>query len=324
MYPLKFKPYLKTVVWGGEGIPAFKEIVTDQEKIGESWEISGVKGHESVVADGPLAGKTITELMETYREKLVGKKNWQKTGTEFPLLIKFIDAAKDLSIQVHPNDELAARQFPGSRGKSEMWYIINAKKDASLLSGLAQKITPEEYEQRVKDNTITEVLCRHHVKEGDVFNLPAGRIHAICAGTFLAEIQETSDLTYRIYDYNRPGLDGKPRELHTELAKEAIDYNVYDDYRTDYDKVMNQLTPLVSCEHFTTKLLQLDKQIRLDLSAYDSFFVFIITQGSGTLITENDVTLPFHQGETILVPAVCSQIDIMPNDQVNLLSCTIV
>ena len=222
MYPLKFKPILKTLVWGGEKIAPFKGIKTDIHNIGESWELSGVKGNESVVANGPLAGKTITELIGEYKGELVGKTNYEKTGTEFPLLIKFIDARQDLSIQVHPDDELAARRHNGSKGKTEMWYVVKADKDAHLMSGLKQAITPEEYVTRVADNTITDVLHDYNVSPGDVFFLPAGRIHSIGAGSFIAEIQQTSDITYRIYDFGRLGLDGKPRELHTELAKDAL------------------------------------------------------------------------------------------------------
>ena len=214
LYPLKFKPWLRTMVWGGEKIAKFKEIFTTINRIGESWEISAVEGHVSVVANGPLAGKSLTELMHMFKSRLVGKKVWHDTGDEFPLLIKFIDAKDDLSIQVHPGDELAARTNPGMKGKTEMWYVVGADKGAHLLSGLTQEISPEEYEDRVRDHTITDVLARHDIAPGDVFFLPAGRIHAICAGSFVAEIQQTSDLTYRIYDYGRLGLDGKPRDLH--------------------------------------------------------------------------------------------------------------
>ncbi len=320
LYPMKFEPYLKTVIWGGSGIPGFKGIETDQEKIGESWELSGVKGHESIVANGPLAGKNITALIDRYKEQLIGKSNWLKNGNEFPLLIKFIDAEKDLSLQVHPNDELAAVRHNGSKGKSEMWYIIDAKPDAHLLSGLSKKITPEEYEQRVADNTITDVIARHNVKAGDVYNLPAGRIHAICAGTFLAEIQETSDITYRIYDYGRLGLDGKPRELHTELAKDAIDYTVHDDYKTQYKHHMNEECVLVQCEHFTTSLLDLDRPFHKDLSYLDTFLILICTEGSGMVKDNKGNTVPLHRGETMLIPASTQEIRIVPDGKMKLLS----
>ena len=198
LYPLKFRPILKTVVWGGEKIAPFKGIETDQHNIGESWELSGVRNAESVVDGGELDGRTITSLIEEYREQLIGRKNFEKTGTEFPLLIKFIDARQDLSIQVHPDDELAAKRHNGSKGKTEMWYVISADENAHLMSGLSEKITPEEYAAKVADNTITDVLHDYDVNAGDVFFLPAGRIHSIGSGCFIAEIQQTSDITYRI------------------------------------------------------------------------------------------------------------------------------
>lgn len=201
MYPLKFKPYLCSKVWGGEKIAAFKGVYTTRNRIGESWEISAVEGHVSVVSEGPFAGKSLTELVNEYGATLVGQKVFEKNGTEFPLLIKFIDAKDNLSIQVHPDDGMASRIGPGLKGKTEMWYVVGADKGARLLSGLTQEITPEEYEEKVKDNTITDVLASYDVHPGDVFFLPAGRIHAIGAGTFVAEIQQTSDITYRIYDY---------------------------------------------------------------------------------------------------------------------------
>lgn len=316
MYPLKFKPYLRTMVWGGEKIAPFKGIYTTSDRIGESWEISAVEGHVSVVDNGPLAGKTLTELMEEYGPSLAGSKVIAKTGTEFPLLIKFIDAKADLSIQVHPSDELAGRIRPGLKGKTEMWYVIGADKGARLLSGLTQEITPDEYEDMVRDNTITDVLASHEIRPGDVYFLPAGRIHAIGAGSFVAEIQQTSDITYRIYDYGRLGLDGKPRELHIEQAKEAIDYTVYPDYRTEYPKAKDVETPLVSCEYFTTTLFDLDRPASKNLSALDSFVVVICVGGKGILVdNEGDGSvhrIEMHQGETVLVPATSNVIEFHP------------
>lgn len=316
LYPLKFKPYLKTMVWGGDKIAPFKGVFTTRNRIGESWEISAVEGHVSVVSNGPLAGKDLTELMNEYGPLLAGNKVYERTGAEFPLLIKFIDAKDDLSIQVHPNDELAARTHPGQNGKTEMWYVIGAAKGAHLLSGLTQEITPDEYEEYVKDNTITDVLARHEISPGDIYFLPAGRIHAIGAGSFVAEIQQTSDITYRIYDYGRLGLDGKPRELHIEQAKEAIDYTVYPSYKTEYSETKDAETPLVSCKYFTTSLFDLDKPLSKNLSGLDSFLVVICVKGEGTLIDkENDgqtheVTI--RQGETILIPASSSEVEFRP------------
>lgn len=317
MYPLKFKPYLCEKVWGGEKIAPFKGIFTTRNRIGESWEISAVKGHVSVVQDGPFAGKTLTELMEEHGPELAGKKVIERTGTEFPLLIKFIDAKDDLSIQVHPTDALAARTNPGQKGKTEMWYVVGADKGAKLLSGLTQDITPEEYEEKVNDNTITDVLGRYDVRPGDVFFLPAGRIHAIGAGSFVAEIQQTSDITYRIYDYGRLGLDGRPRELHLEKAKEAIDWTVFPDYRTEYTPVKNEEVPLVECKYFTTKLFDLDKPVSKNLSALDSFVVVICVSGNGVLVdNESDGSVhkvELRQGETVLVPATSNVIEFHPD-----------
>lgn len=311
---------MKSLVWGGEKIAPFKGISTDQHNIGESWELSGVKGNESVVANGEYAGRTITSLIEEFKDTLIGKKNYEKTGTEFPLLIKFIDAKQDLSIQVHPDDKLAAERHNGSKGKTEMWYVVGADEGAHLMSGLTQKITPDEYAERIADNTITDVLHDYNVAKGDVFFLPAGRIHSIGSGSFIAEIQQTSDITYRIYDFGRLGLDGKPRELHTELSKAAIDYTVLPDYKTGYEKKANEECPLVDCNYFTTSLLPLDKPFSKDLSGMDSFLILICTQGHGTLTDAEGHTETFHQGETILVPADCKGIDIAPEGYTEILA----
>lgn len=327
MYPLKFKPWLRTMVWGGQKIAEYKNIVTNEERIGESWEISAVEGHVSVVENGPLSGRTLTELMKEYKDRLVGKKVYSRTGDEFPLLIKFIDAKEDLSIQVHPDDRLASITNPGMKGKTEMWYVIGADEGAHLLSGLKRKITPEEYEEKVKDNTITDVLVRHDIRPGDVFFLPAGRIHAICAGSFVAEIQQTSDLTYRIYDYGRPGLDGKPRELHVQQARKAIDYNVYPDYKTGYSRKKNVEITLAECEYFTTSLFDLDKPVSMDISALDSFVIVICIAGKGILIDkESDGSLhrlELKQGETVLIPASSDTIELHPDGAMSCLASRI-
>ena len=244
----KFKPILKTLVWGTE-----------------NWVLSGVHGNESVVAEGPEAGRT---LNDTY-------------GGEFPLLIKFIDAHDDLSIQVHPDDELAKARH-GCNGKTEMWYVIGSD-NGHLLSGFSKRITKEEYKAKVDDGTITDVLSRYNIKEGDVFFLPAGRIHAIGGGSNIAEIQQTSDITYRIYDYKRPGLDGKPRELHTELAVDAIDWSVQPDYRTHYEHKKNAGVEIVKCPYFTTDLYELDEEVRVNLSENSPFLVVICLEGEGSV-----------------------------------------
>lgn len=313
MYPLKFQTIFKTVVWGGEKIAPFKGVETEQHNIGESWELSGVKGNESVVAEGALAGRTITELAEEYKGQLLGEKVFAKTGTEFPLLIKFIDAHDDLSIQVHPDDALAGERHNGSKGKTEMWYVVQADEKAHLMSGLTKHITPEEYAAKVEDNTITEVLHDYNVKAGDVFFLPAGRIHSIGTGCFIAEIQQTSDITYRIYDFGRVGLDGKPRELHTELSKAAIDYTVLDDYKTSYEDVKNAENEIVSCEYFTTSLYDLDKPVTAHVKTLDSFLIVICTGGNGSLSDSEGNEVTIRQGETVLIPACTESVTFTPS-----------
>lgn len=320
MYPLKFKNIFKSVVWGGEKIAPFKGVNTQQKNIGESWELSGVKGNESVVAEGPLAGRTITSLAEEYKGALLGEKVYAATGTEFPLLIKFIDARDDLSIQVHPDDKLAAERHNGSKGKTEMWYVVQADEKAHLMSGLSKEITPEEYAAKVADNTITDVLHDYDVHDGDVFFLPAGRIHSIGSGCFIAEIQQTSDITYRIYDFGRLGLDGKPRELHTELSKAAIDYTVLPDYKTPYQSIKDQENELVSCKYFTTSLYELDKEVTKDMSGLDSFVIAICIEGSGSLTDSEANAVSLRQGETVLIPACSRSFTLHPEGSMKVLT----
>lgn len=298
----------------------YKAIETDQKNIGESWELSGVPGNESVVSNGELAGRTITELIKEYGPEMLGRKVYETYGEKFPLLIKFIDARDDLSIQVHPDDAMAQAVHGQPFGKTEMWYVVSADKDAHLMSGLSTEITPEEYVSRVENNTITDVLCDYKVAAGDVFFLPAGRIHSIGKGCFIAEIQQTSDLTYRIYDFGRLGLDGKPRELHTELAKDAIDYSVSEDYRTAYAPVLNEDTPLVECEYFTTDLLDLTEQISVDVKSKDSFVILICLEGQGELKDSQGNVVALKQGETVLVPAVTDEITFIPQNQLKVLT----
>lgn len=319
MYPLKFEPILKTIVWGGEKIAPYKGIETTQSHIGESWELSGVAGNESIVSEGPLKGRSIASLVKEYKGELVGKHVYENTADEFPLLIKFIDAQKDLSIQVHPNDELAAERHNGSKGKTEMWYVVAADPGAHLLAGLKEKITPEEYAAKVADGSITDVLARYDVQPGDVFFLPAGRIHAICSGCFIAEIQQTSDITYRIFDYNRPGLDGKPRQLHTEQAKDAIDYTVYPDYRTEYSPEENEEVELVNCRYFTTSVYDLSLPFAKDLSSIDSFMVVMCLSGEGSMEVDGEA-VSLRQGETVLIPASADDVCFIPEGSMKLLT----
>ena len=302
MKPLKFKALLKQTIWGGDKIIPFKHLDDHLENVGESWEISGVPGNETVVADGEYAGKKLNELVIEQKDKLVGKANYERFGDEFPLLIKFIDARQDLSIQVHPTDEIAKRQGK-ERGKTEMWYIMDSDKDAKLYSGLKKQITPEQYKAMVEDDTITDALAQYEVKEDDCFFLPAGRIHAIGTGCFLAEIQQTSDVTYRIYDFKRKDKDGNYRQLHTKEAAECINYTVEDDYRTHYEHKKNEGVTLVECPYFTTAVYDLDEPMTLDYSELDSFVILSGQKGEGT-ITDNEVnTVTISSGESILVPA---------------------
>ena len=308
------------MIWGGEKLRQYKAIDTDQKNIGESWELSGVPGSESVVSNGEFAGRTITELIKEYGPELLGRHIYETYGENFPLLIKFIDARDDLSIQVHPDDAMAQAVHGQPFGKTEMWYVVSADMDAHLMSGLSAEITPDEYVSRVDNNTITDVLCDYKVASGDVFFLPAGRIHSIGKGCFIAEIQQTSDLTYRIYDFGRLGLDGNPRELHTELAKDAIDYSVSEDYRTAYAPVLNEDTPLVECEYFKTHLLDLTEPLSVDVKSKDSFMIVICLEGQGELNDSKGNVVALKQGETVLVPAVTDEITFIPQSQLKVLT----
>ncbi len=318
LYPFVFKPILKNIIWGGSAICPFKEVTPALGGIGESWELSHVEGNYSVVANGALEDQSIDELIQTYGAQLLGKKVIEQFGTTFPLLIKFIDARDDLSIQVHPDDALAKVRH-NSFGKTEMWYVIKAEKGAGLYSGFSQPITPEEYVQRVEDNTIMDVLQRYDVAEGDVFFLPAGRVHAIGAGCFIAEIQQTSNITYRIYDYNRKDANGNGRELHTELAKDAIDYTCQPDYRTHYAVHPNAAVNLAECRYFTTNLLELNKPLERDFAQLDSFVVYICMEGHTDICDDKGNTLTIHQGQTVLIPAETQSVTITPSPKAKLM-----
>ena len=306
MEMLKFKPLLKQTLWGGNKIKVFKHLQTDMEQVGESWEISGVKNNETIVDGGTYDGCKLNELVANMKEQLVGRENYERFGDEFPLLIKFIDARQDLSIQVHPTDEIAHRQGK-ERGKTEMWYALESDEGAQLYNGLKQQISPEQYKQMVENDTITDALARYQVREGDVFFIPAGRIHAIGAGCFVAEIQQTSDVTYRIYDFKRRDKNGNYRELHTELAAESIDYTVLPDYRSDYQLHRNEPQQVVSCPYFTTAVYDLDEPMTLDYSELDSFVILIGLKGSG-ILTCNGQVLPFEAGQTVLIPATAQEV----------------
>ena len=305
----KFKPLLKQTMWGGNKIIAFKHLDLQMEHVGESWEVSGIKGCESVVAGGPDEGKGLNQLVHEQKGRLVGKENYERFGDEFPLLIKFIDAHQNLSIQVHPDEETARRHGKG-HGKTEMWYVLKSASGAQLYNGLRQHITPKSYKQMVEDGTIVNALAHYTVHEGDVFFIPAGRIHSIGSGCFVAEIQQTSDVTYRIYDYKRKDKNGNCRELHTEKAAEAIDYTVHENYRTYYEPMQDEGVQLIACPHFTTAVYDLNDPMTIDYSELDSFVVYIGLQGSCELTDDRGETITFREGESVLIPATARTIKI--------------
>lgn len=277
--------------------------------MGESWEISGVKGNESIVSDGEMAGKRLDEVVSEMKADLLGKANYERFGNQFPLLIKFIDARQQLSIQVHPSDGIAQKHGM-KMGKTEMWFIMNSDADAKLRSGLKKAITPEEYKQMVEDDSIVDALAEYDVKEGDCFFLPAGRIHSIGAGCFLAEIQQTSDCTYRIYDFKRKDKNGNYRELHTEQAAECIDYHVESDYRTHYREEKDRGVRLVSCPYFNTSVYDLTQPMTLDYSELDSFVILIGMKGKATITDNEGNEVSFSEGESILIPATTKELDV--------------
>ena len=319
MYPLKFEPVLKQTLWGGDKIIPFKHLNENLPNVGESWEISAVEGSESVVANGADKGLTLPEMVRKYKEELVGEANYMRFGNKFPLLIKFIDAKLDLSIQVHPNDELARKRH-NSFGKNEMWYVIAADKGAKLISGFAEQITPKEYKERVYNGTFAEVLQTCEIKPGDVFYVPAGRVHGIGAGSFIAEIQQTSDVTYRIFDYNRKDQNGKARELHTNQAMDAINFaDVQDDFRTEYELTENEPIEVVASPYFSTSVYDMTEEITCDYSELDSFVIFICTEGSCKITDDSKNELTLCAGDTILLPASTQEVTITPDGRVKLL-----
>ena len=302
MKALKFKPMLKQTIWGGNKIIPFKHLSSDLENVGESWEISGVPGNETIVDGGEYDGKSLSQVVGDLKEKLVGTANYQKFGTEFPLLIKFIDAKQPLSIQVHPNDE-TAHKLGYERGKTEMWYVMKSDADANMLVGLKKKITPEEYKQMVENDTIVDALDHYNVKEGDCFFLPSGRIHSIGKGCFLCEIQQTSDVTFRIYDFKRKDKNGNYRQLHTKEAALSIDYHVEPNYRQEYIPEKNQGVSLVQCPHFKTFVYDINEPLTVDISALDSFVITIVVSGKGTITDNEGNVYNVASGDSLLFPA---------------------
>lgn len=322
LYPLKFKPIFKDKIWGGSRIR--EKLGLDFAPLpncGEAWLLSGVHDGESIITEGYLAGNTLNEVLEIYMDELVGQKVYDRFGSEFPILVKIIDAHDWLSIQVHPDDALAARRGTGY-GKTEMWYILDAEPGAELISGFNQAMTREEYLSALNQGTLKEKMNYEKVAEGDVFFIPAGRVHALGPGILLAEIQQTSDTTYRIYDWNRVDASGQPRELHTELAVEAIDFSMPEHFRNGYTLEQNNPVPLVECPFFTTKLLAVDEFIELDYSDLDSFVILICLEGT-VILRQEEQDYSLSAGEAMLLPATAEMIELVVEVPSRLLEVTI-
>lgn len=319
LYPLKFKPILKGKIWGGQNLKStLNKNIPNDKSIGESWEISCVENNVSVVTNGNLADNELNELIEIYMGDLIGDHVYDKFGLEFPLLIKFIDANDVLSIQVHPDDELAQKRH-NSYGKTEMWYIIDSKEGAELISGFNQEMDKTNYLNHLKKNELPNILNAEKIKKGDVFYIPAGRVHAIGAGIVLAEIQQTSDITYRIFDWNRKDDKGNYRELHTEQALDAIDYKMYDNYKTEYKSEKNATSKIIGSKYFETNILDFDQSIEKDYHKLDSFVIYMCIDGEFEIEYYETKKITIRKGETVLIPAVIEHLRLNPLVQSKLL-----
>lgn len=308
LYPLKFEPILKERIWGGTRLATqLGKNLQGKKNIGESWELSAVEGDISMVANGPLAGNSLQELLEIYMDELVGEKNYRKYGNEFPLLIKFIDANADLSIQVHPDDR-KARERHHAFGKTEMWYALDDGGQPKLITGFNRNTNRDEFIAKLEDGSLTELLNYETVTKDAAFFVPARRVHAICSGNLVAEIQQTSDVTYRIYDYKRKDEKGQGRELHLDLALDVMDYAKVKDPVIKYEARVNEPVELASCEYFTTNRLELTRVAERDYYAFDSFVIVVCTQGAMNLVSRDGERTPLKAGETILLPAALGSI----------------
>lgn len=313
LYPLKFNPVYSYRIWGGNKLKTILNKQYEENSIGESWEISDVKDNETEVSEGRLKGKTLKDLIREFKGDFVGKSVYETFGEDFPLLIKFIDAKTPLSIQVHPSNELAKERH-NSFGKNEMWYVMQAEKDAELIVGFNQTVEKEDYEKHLNNSTLDKILNIEKVSNGDTFYIPTGRVHAIGAGVLLAEIQQTSNITYRIYDYNRvDAKTGEKRELHTEMAMDAIDYNFYEDYKTEYEVADNVSNKLVHSPYFKTNIISVTEDIVKDYSEIDSFVIYMCVEGKLDVEYDNK-TYSLKMGETLLVPAVNNQLKLVGTD----------
>ncbi len=318
LYPLKFKPVFDDRIWGGEKIRTRLGLdFTPLTRCAEAWVLSGYEGKQTIVSNGFLEGNEINELIEVYMDDLIGGNVFETTGETFPLLIKFLDSRDWLSIQVHPDDDLAhKRNLPN--GKTEMWYMLDAEKDSQLIAGFNRKISQKQYLDHLQNKTLREIMNFEKVNPGDVFFMPAGRVHALGPGILLAEIQQTSDATYRIYDWDRKDDKGNERELHTELALAAIDFTVYPEYKTLYKPGLNETVNLASSEYFTTNLLELAQPLRKDYEELDSFVVYICLEGGMKIKTGVNSTTVM-KGEVVLIPAIIDKVEIFPERKVKFL-----
>lgn len=318
LYPLKFKPILKQTIWGGEKLSGKSTDPALKNAIGESWEISGVEDHISVVSEGLLAENTLEELIEVYMGDLVGDRVYEKFGVEFPLLIKYIDACDNLSIQVHPNDT-TAKERHNAYGKTEMWYMVDAGPETELILGFQKDTDKNEYLAHLRQNSLPDLLNVEKVKKGDCFFIPAGTVHAICKGCLIAEIQQTSDITYRIYDYDRRDKNGTPRELHTELATDVINFSAQKEHAIHYHIHENHTEELVSCNYFTTNILKFDKEVEKDYMEIDSFVIYMCLEGNFSIVYDIDQFVKVSKGETVLVPACFKDIFLIPEKEAQIL-----
>lgn len=302
LYPLRFIPIYKERIWGGNKLKQVLKKNIQSDLIGESWEISDVDGDVSIVQNGAFKGQTLRDVLKKHQGALVGQKNYQKFGDAFPLLIKFIDAREDLSIQVHPDDALAQKRHQ-TFGKTEMWYVMQAEKNAKLIVGFEKSVNKDLYQKSLDNNTLTDILHFEPVDAGDTFFIKTGTIHAIGAGILLAEIQQTSDITYRVYDFNRKDNNGKTRELHTELALDAINYSGDKNFKLNYTKILNQPNQMVACPYFETRLIPVSGEVHLDLTAHDSFKIYLVVFGE-VHFTGGFEEQHLKTGEVILIPAI--------------------
>ena len=310
--PLFFTPIPKERLWGGQKLKTLLDKPFEGDAIGESWELSTVPGDVSVVAEGPWAGQALDALIVNHRATLVGQKVYDRFGDEFPVLIKFIDAQNDLSIQLHPHDHLAKERHQ-SFGKNEMWYIMQADAEAQLIVGFSRDVKKAEYQAHLASDSLEDILQYEPVQSGDTFYIRTGTVHAIGAGILLAEIQQTSDVTYRIYDWNRKDKDGNTRELHTDLALDAIDYTRRNDHKAVYDQQANQANPMVDSPYFTTDFLPVRGHMAVDALDKDSFVILMGVRGVVDLNVDG-TSYTLSMGQTVLIPATLAIFELTATD----------